>query len=455
MTIPMPAIPNVQPQFTRFEGPPPDLMQQVQPGLQFLLQAMEAKRQRDQQATERATNRVAGEVVRDAIVNEGTYQGANPASLAQGMSGAFSQAMGMPGVLMPQNPVTLMDPLARAVSGRPGEAVLKAAPYLQGPLAERSRRIEARRTEMTKAMTPVKPTYEIKQDDRGYGKLVTTNLVNGRPTALDIYNEDGSRFRMKDPNAPGPGGGPGTDYIRVIVRDPMSPMFGKVVQREVSPMRPIDPAKEYPLENLTAANRDAAQQYTPMIESYQRARNTFIDPADAAAFDPQKGAFWTNLMSLVQTAPDAPMTGTLVANATLKPATRQYLQNVLALANARTYAQSGKAVTRGEFARILMAEIPLPLDEPALREEKWNRLEGTLQAVADAAEPALLLNGTRPKRFADVQRDLASQRGHQQRIAQLTAQVKAQHPTWTAAQVANEALRLFQREQPAVAPSPR
>lgn len=444
MTIPMLPIPNVTPGSVQQA---PGFAEQVQPGLSALanlLALRQRKAELDQeqqehlfrvgQAKQEAQWRdQTGEAIRQSLVGLDTDLVAYLLPNAPDVGGAAPVA------------VPRLGPVARAVVSAPPGTSFDFARLGSGIIAEGFRR----RADAQAQATGVKPDTAYSVDSAGYAIYKTANPVKGTASARHV---------LKDPNGPdhpsnwvreeipGQAGGtpPGTAFEDQVVTDPSSPNYGKIVRTRVSPGQVTDPARAFPLSQIKTDNHSAADFLPPMVVAYEQTRNTMpIKPGEEKTLTTFIGA-------LNAGDPEQSAWNILIADKTLSPDTKRWMQGMLSLVAAFVYKASGKAVTKGEFSRFLQFNSPLPYEDEATREAKWSRIEAQMESFEGQARAALALRGIRPPDFKGTRVRLMTDRARQASLRQITDQLRLQHPNWDANRLANEALQQYRRQQPTV-----
>lgn len=452
MTAPGPiqmlGIPHVSP------GPvmqAPGFAQQVEPGLSALanlLALRQRKAELDQQAQELQFR--VGQAKQEAQWRDETGKALQTSLL--GLDTTLQPTMlpnvdpSIGGMIPFQQPN--LGPVARAVVNAPPGTSFDFTRLGSGIIAEAFRR-QAKAQEQA---TGVKPDTAFSVDAQGYALYKTADPTTGRARARHVLKDPAGPdnpsnwVREELPGTGGNGAAAGAAYQDVIVTDPASPNYGKISRITVNPGSVIDPKQMMPLSQVKVDNQNAADFLPGMVTAYTQSRNTMpIKPGEERAFSTFLGAL--NAGDADQSAWNV-----LIADQTLSPETKRWMQGMLSLVAGFVYKRSGKAVTKGEFSRFLQFSAPLPYEDEATREQKWQRLEAELEGFEGQARPGLALRGIRPPDFSGERVRLMGERVRQSTIRQLTDQLRVQHPNWTPEQLANEALKQYRAQQPVVAP---
>lgn len=440
MTLPGPiptgGIPDVKPLYF---SQTPGLAQALTPQVQLLLSVLEQNQAKKERQEKLVLDRMAGNALRDVLVAADT-------DLIPGPGNAAFTANGMGGV-QPFQPVTVEGPLAKELKGRPGEAVLAAAPYLTGVISGR----EARRTDLqqnhlrviaerAKALTEQgKPSFTHFVTDQGHMAIVDQNLGTG-----DVARyADGPKKGQPIPVArTSTTAGPQLGKVAYFDARPNSPDYGKLVSLPEG--QPVDPAQYVPLDVAKSEDAKNAADFYPVIRlSYEQSRNTSFDPKDHQDL-------LTFIGVMGRSSADANAYGILAANKTLSPNLRRWLNAQLNLQQAFIYKKSGKAVTAGEFTRAVQSSMPLPWEDEQTREEKWQRQEVELEGFAGSARGALFMQGRKDiEPFVATRDRLRTERAKRAELARHASEVRAEHPDWTPARIAAEAQRRYSGPRPA------
>ncbi|TFG86195.1 MAG: hypothetical protein E4H17_04375, partial [Gemmatimonadales bacterium] len=379
MTLPGPiptgGIPDVKP---LFHSQTPTLGAVLTPQIALLQSIMAQNQDKKERQDKLVLNRMAGNALRDVLVAADT-------DLIPGAGNAAFTANGMPGV-QPFQPVSVEGPLAKELKGRPGEAVLAAAPYLTGVISGR----EARRTDLqqnhlrvvaerAKALAEQgKPSFTHFVTAEGHMAIIDQNLGTGDVARYSAGPKKGQPIPVAKSTDRGPQIGT-TPYLDARRG---SPTYGQLVP--IPEGQSVDPADYIDLKDARSTDAGDAADFYPTIKiAYEQTRN-------APPFDPKEH---DDVMPFIGTmgrsSANANAYGILAANKTLSPRLRRWLNAQLDLQQAFIYKKSGKAVTAGEFTRAVQSGMPLPWENETSRDEKWARMETQIEGFAGQARGAL------------------------------------------------------------------
>ena len=438
MTGPIPTggIPDVKPLYVSQQ---PTLGAALTPQIQLLLSVLQQKQEQRERQDQLALNRMAGNALRDVLVTADT-------DLIPAPGNAAFAANGMPGV-QPFQPVTVEGPLAKELKGRPGEAVLAAAPYLTGVISGRENRRTNREeaylrtvAERAKALADQgKPSFTHFVTDQGHMAIIDQNTGTGDVARYSAGPKKGQPIPVARGVTPGPQTGT-TPYLDAR---PKSPTYGQLVP--VPDGQPVDPSSFIDLKDARSANAGDAADFYPTIRiAYEQTRNTM----DFDAKDHSDLLTFIGLMG--RSSANANAYGILASTKTLSPKLRRWLNAQLDLQQAFIYKKSGKAVTAGEFTRAVQSSMPLPWEDEQSREEKWARMETQIDGFAGSARGALFLQGRKDVQpFAEVRDSLRVERAKRAELARHAAEIRVEHPDWSPAKVAAEALQRYNGPRPA------
>lgn len=412
------------------------------PQVQLLMSVLQEKQARKERADKLVLDRMAGNTLRDVLVAADT-------DLIPAPGNAAFTASGMPGV-QPFAPVTVEGPLAKELKGRPGEAVLAAAPYLTGIISGRETRRSNRErqflenlAERAKALKEQgKPSFIHFVTADNTMASVDQNTGTGEIVTYSSGPKKGQPIPVARAATQGPQVGT-TPYLDVR---PKSPTYGQIVPLPDGGV--VDPNSFVDLKDArTSAAVEAADFYPLLITAYKQVRN--VRPVS----EEDRNTLTTFIGTMSRAKADANAFGLFVANKTLTPEARRWMNGMLDLAQAFIYKRSGKAVTAGEFVRFIASGIPLPWEDDPTQEEKWTRLDSQIDGVGAQARGALLLRGQKDvPPFADVRDPLRTERARRAEIRRLAAPIRAAHPEWSDEKVATEAQKQYNSTRPAGAP---
>jgi hypothetical protein len=211
------------------------------------------------------------------------------------------------------------------------------------------------------------------------------------------------------------------------------------------PQGNIDTSRYSPVAlSFKGENYSAYNFITPMVKAYKEMRTSQPDIKDT-----QNTSFLTAVEGALQLNSDGLVTG-LAAAKGLNPRTKQWLDAVLRFANARAFQQSGKAVPKAEFLRILKAEVPmLGVDDEQASNVKYDAMESVIGSVNQLAKPLLAHYHSKEPAWETVRDGLRVERAVDAGLGALEDAVLAEHPDWDAAKITNEARRRYNLSRPA------
>lgn len=335
MTIPVPPTPDVTPLFFQQQ---PTLSQAIQPSIQNLLAALDARAKAREAAEAKATERIAGETLRDAITRLDTD--ILPASLTVPVGGAGGT---MP-VPLPQTQIP--GPLAQAFAGKPGEAVYAALgrgqPIVTQALAQRAERAQ---------QSPVKDrNTQLLQTEDGTAMLVDRNTG----MAQLVLDEQGRPVKY-----PRPGADKSPRPFHRYVKDGREYVAWVVPGSTDLMLQPLPPGFA-PSGVTSEAVQKATARYLTSSTAFRQAKGDAGLSKDFAQY----------LLAQTKLHGQKAMTQ-WIAEAALDDDAKRQLLNWTTILKNTVYKYSGAAVTVAEFYREFQ-RIPIKGENPRLREQKLN-----------------------------------------------------------------------------------